>query len=43
MLDCLATTYLFYAGEWISGATCNYIANYLAENYDKNEEVPLVH
>ena len=39
MLDCLATTYLFHAGEWISGATCNYIANFLAENYDKNEEV----
>ena len=32
-------TYLFNAGEWISGATCNYIANFLVENYDKNEEV----
>ena len=31
--------YLFHAGEWISGATCNYIANFLAENYGKNEEV----
>ena len=37
--DRLATMYLFHAGEWISGATCNYIANFLAENYDKNEEV----
>ena len=27
------------AGEWISGATCNYIASFLTENYDKNEEV----
>ena len=39
MLDCLATTYLFHVGEWISGATYNYIANFLAENYDNNEEV----
>ena len=39
MLDCLATTYLFHAGEWISGATCNYIANFLVENYGNNEEV----
>ena len=31
--------YLFHAGEWISGTTCNYIANFLAENYGKNEEV----
>lgn len=36
MLDCLATAYLFHAGEWISGATCN---NFLTENYDNNEEV----
>ena len=39
MLDSLATTYLFRAGEWISGATCNYIANFLVENYGNNEEV----
>jgi len=28
-----------HAREWISGATCNYIASYLVENYDKNEQV----
>ena len=39
MLDCLATAYLFHAGEQISGATCNYIANFLTENYNKNEDV----
>ena len=39
MLDYRTTAYLFYAGEWISGATCNYIANFLTENYDNNEEV----
>ena len=39
MLDYRTTAYLFYAGDWISGATCNYIANFLTENYDNNEEV----
>ena len=40
VLDCLATACAFVsAGEWISGATCNYIASFLTENYDKNEEV----
>ena len=41
-LGCLATALLFNAGEWISGATCNYIASFLTENYDKNEEVTLI-
>ena len=40
-LGCLATVLLFIAGEGISGATCNYIASFLTENYDKNEEVTL--
>ena len=26
-------------GEWISGAVCMYIANYLCENYGKNDQV----
>ena len=28
-----------YVGEWISGATCNYIANYLVENAERVERV----
>ena len=31
--------YYIHAGEWISGATCMYIASYLADNYGKNEQV----
>lgn len=28
-----------FTGEWIAGATCMYIANYLAQNYGKNQQV----
>jgi len=28
-----------YLGEWISGAVCMYIANYLCENYGKDQQV----
>ena len=30
-----------YIGEWISGAVCGYIVNYLLENYGNNEDVSI--
>lgn len=32
-------TLCIFTGEWIAGATCMYIANYLAQNYGKNQQV----
>ena len=40
-LLCLSVNglYSLFAGEWISGATCMYIAEYLAEQYGKEDRV----
>ncbi len=33
------TPVMAFLGEWISGATCMFIANYLAENYGNDDRV----
>ena len=35
--------YSLTIGEWISGATCMYVVNYLVENYASDPAVGLAH
>lgn len=32
---------IIYTGEWISGATCMYLANQLVEKYNEDDRVGL--
>ena len=36
---CLHNKFCVFLGEWISGAVCMFIANYLCENYEKDADV----
>jgi len=40
---CVPASVYVLLGEWISGAVCGYIVNYLLENYGNNEDLSIAY